>query len=175
MLDSALLVVMFVGFAWGCVVVHEYGHFITGRLVGVPAGHLKVVMASPPHTALKDGGQWRSPDDELFIPVFRRHCGSLGKAWWFIAGGFVIETAVTTAGCVALILVGQSWVAVSWASTSLAIYLLYVIADAMLSWRRRSPYGDATSMWHLNRIGSVTFLLMVVAVKSAMVAGAVSV
>lgn len=82
------------GLLWASVVVHEAGHYLLGRCVGVPASDMKIHLGRPSYVALRHGQRWVSPDDEGYIPAFVQHAPSRPAAWSFVTGGFLIETGV---------------------------------------------------------------------------------
>lgn len=108
----ALDVLAGIGFAIGLVAVHEHGHRLTARLLGVPADEVRVdLQARPPVTRLRREGSWLGPDDPGCAEAFQRHVASASGAWWFVAGGFVLEGVVAAVGVLVLLAVGLAPVA----------------------------------------------------------------
>lgn len=150
-----------VGFAWLTVNVHEYGHLAVGRAVGVPADSIRVRFTPlPPHVALRDGERWLAPDDTGYVPAFARFNPGAAAAWWYVAGGFVIESVVVI-GAVAALAPVAPVVAALWLETSTAIFLVYVLLDVAGTWRRGTPTGDTSALWRIHAGATVALLLSV--------------
>lgn len=194
MVTTISVIVAVIGILWASVLVHECGHYLAGRTVGVPGHCMQVRLENPPHVALKarqgpsgvgasprqpgqvtstfgsasldsDDGMppWLSPDHPGYIDAFMSHNPSSRAAWWFVAGGFVVETAVVV--MVAGLLSGfGTWpVVVLGASTGLLV--AYLIGDVVLSAWRKRPYGDVAVMWVLAPSLTVVMILMVLALR----------
>lgn len=151
-----------VGFAFGFVVVHEYGHLLAGRVLGVPAPAIRVELAGrPPHTALRRGDRWLRPEDSDYADAFREHRPERWAAWTYVAGGLVVETAATTASVLVLVAAGAEEVGIVLAWVALLLAVTYLIVDVALTTRSRRPYGDHALLWQLHR--GATCLLVAVA------------
>lgn len=162
MTELVVDVVGAIGFAFGLVVIHEYGHLLAGRVLGVPAAAIRVELAGrPPHTALRRGDRWLRPEDSDYADAFQEHRPERWAAWIFVAGGVVVETAVTTASVLVLVAVGAEEVGIVLAWVALLLAVTYLIADVALTARSRLPYGDHAVLWQLHR--GATCLLVAVA------------
>lgn len=156
-----------VGFALLIVAVHEHGHRLAAHLAGVPADHVRVALDSrPPHTALRAGDRWLAPDDDGYQAAFRRHQPHARWAWAFVAGGLIGETALSAAASMLLVSVGAEEVAVVLAATTLALFVLYLAGDLALTRRRRTPAGDHSALWHLQRHATAALLAIIAAIKT---------
>ena len=155
--------------AWVAVLVHEAGHYLAGRVVGVPARAMRIrLTTAPPHVALRDEERWLAPDQSGYIGAFTRQRNSAAAAWFFIAGGFVVETAAVLAAGFALQDAGT--VAPIVLLTSTCILLLYLGADVLGSLRGGQPYGDAGAMWRLHAGGTVLLLAAALAGRAVVLA-----
>lgn len=163
MLEGALLVVAVLGGAWGAVLVHEGGHYLLGRLLGVPADSIRVRLERPPHVALREGERWLSPDDPGYAAAFARHRSSASAAWLFVAGGFLVETVVVL--LLAWLFAGVGTLSLVVVGASTAVLLLYLVFDVALSLRRRRSYGDVTAMWRIAPVASVAAMVILLAVR----------
>lgn len=151
-----------VGFAFGLVTIHEYGHLLIGRVLGVPARAIRVELAGrPPHTALHRGERWLSPDDAGYADVFARYRQGHRAAWTYVAGGLGVETAVSIVVVLVLVTAGVEEVAIVLAWTALVLAVAYLGAEVALTTRHGRPYGDHAVLWELHR--GATCILVTVA------------
>lgn len=166
MIDVLLSLVGIACFAWLVIVIHEYGHFIVGRVVGIPRGDIRVDLSGkPPHNALRRGSAWLSPDDAGYIDAFRRHAESTAAAWAFVSGGVVVETALSVPAIVVIAYLGGTGPALLWAWTTLVIFIIYVVGDAVISLRTQQRSGDFSSLWEIHRPGTVLVVLVIAVIK----------
>lgn len=136
------------GVLWATVVVHEGGHYLVGRCVGVPASDMKISLGRPSFVALRQGQQWVSPDDEKYIPAFVRHNPSRSAAWLFVAGGFLVETGVV----LLLVLAFQDHrtLALLVLGASSFVFVTYLLLDVITALRAGVAAGDGSAMWRLS-------------------------
>lgn len=167
-LEVVLLTAAVLGAAWGSVLVHEGGHYLAGRALGVPAGAMSIRLERPPHVALDHGGRWLSPDHPDYPAAFARHNRSPGAAWSFVAGGVVVETVVVL--LLAAVLRGQGSLPLVLVGTSTALLVAYLLADVALSARRARPYGDVAVMWTVAAVPTAVLVGAVLAVRVAAIA-----
>jgi len=80
---------------FGIVAAHEFGHYLAGLLIGIPAHRLKIrLLTFPQHVALRDGDEWVSPVQiDRYIELAMPLMPTTGRALAFVAGGFILETA----------------------------------------------------------------------------------
>ncbi|MGC1208870.1 MAG: hypothetical protein WA880_13025 [Ornithinimicrobium sp.] len=155
------------GFAFLLVGVHEYGHYWTGRMLGVPADCIRVELGgNPPHVALRDGERWLAPMDELYAEVFQRHRPGTGSAWTYIAGGVIGESffAVALIGVLARLGAGEVAVVLAWVTA--ALFAIYAAGDLLVSLGRRSVSGDWSAMYAVQRPATLGLLVAGGAVKA---------
>lgn len=164
LLNVFLLTLATMGAVWGVTVVHEQGHYVTGRLLGVPAEAMSIRWERTPHVALRYEDEWLSPDHENYPRAFEVHNGSLRAAWCFIAGGVLVETAVVL--ILSLLLRDVGTVSLVVAGASNVVLLIYLIADIVLSKRGGHPYGDFSSMWAVARLPTAALIVTVSALRA---------
>lgn len=163
-LDIAGWVVGIGGFIWGTIVIHEYGHLLVGRLVGLPRGAARVVIgARPPHVALRTPEGWIGPDDHRYVHAFTRYRDSAVAGWLFAAGGLLIETLAVLAGGTLLTLAGLPSVAAAWLAVSTLLILLYLAADFASCRRANAPAGDYAALWELSAVATTLFVAGILA------------
>ncbi|MFK5688071.1 hypothetical protein ACI3EY_00280 [Ornithinimicrobium sp. LYQ92] len=138
------------GLLWASVVVHEAGHYLLGRCVGVPASDMKIHLGRPSYVALRHGQRWVCPDDEGYIPAFVRHAPSRPAAWSFVTGGFLIETCVVQLLVLVLAVQDLRGVALLVLGASSVIFVLYLLLDAVASVRSGATAGDGSAMWRIS-------------------------
>lgn len=169
-LGASLLAVATLGFALLTVNVHEHGHRLVGRALGVPRGDIRVdLRARPPHVALRAGRGWLSPDDEGYADAFARHRPGGAAAWSFIAGGLAIETVVASAGALVLVAGDAAEAARVWAWCTAGVNALYLAVDAATSVRSVHPGGDFSAMWQLRSGTTGALVVAVIAVKGLVI------
>lgn len=157
MLASLAILVYALVTVWVAVMVHEVGHFLIGVVVGVPARSMRVRIVRPPHVALRHGHEWLSPDDPRYIETFRSHAPSAPAAWLFVAGGFLLETALTVG--VVHVLAGaapQVGLVIIVATTGLLV--LYVMSDLLGSRRPGRPTGDLSALLRISVVATIVLL-----------------
>lgn len=158
------------GFAIALVSVHEYGHLLTGRILGVPAHAIRVELGGrPPHTALHDGERWLSPDEPGYAAAFCTHRAGARAAWTYVAGGVAFETLMSAIAVLLLVVVGGGEVAIVLAVTSLVLHIAYLGADVALTMRHGRPYGDHAALWALHRRATYALVAAVLVVKVGLV------
>ncbi|MGB3542271.1 hypothetical protein [Rubrivirga sp.] len=158
--------------AAGLIVVHEAGHYLAGRLAGVPAHAARIrLLALPQHVALKDDGGWISPlSYERYVAAAERYLPTPGRAFAFVAGGPVFETAAAAASCVAAITLGHPLIAFVIATAALGLHIVYVLVfDLALTWRHGAPAGDTAVMWTISRAGALAVAVGVVVAQAGLV------
>lgn len=140
-----------VGFAWGLVVIHEYGHWAAGRGFGVPADSIRVRIQNPPHVALRNGERWLSPSDPGYADVYQAHRGGIGPAWLFIAAGEIAESVAALTLLGVLLAIGATDVATVLVWTSLLLLVAYLVGDLA----RGAVVADWSAMYAVHRLWTV--------------------
>lgn len=150
-----------IGSSWLAMVLHESSHYLCGRAVGVPRRQIALRLnPRKPHVALRDDEQWRDPDHPGYVEAFTRYQSDAKRAWLFIAAGAI---------AVGLALAGLSVMALILMGTSTAYLLIYVVADAILSYERRRPHGDFSSMWRIGAAATVVTAIALAAIRGSVI------
>ena len=132
------------------ILVHEIGHYFTGRLAGIPAGKIRVrLLTFPQQVVLRDGIEWVSVSDlKKYLEILHRHVPSVRGQLAYITGGFLFETAFTVLMAVILQTAGFKLFAAIIIGLSLVFYLVYLfILDLPHARRQKEPWGDSTLMY----------------------------
>lgn len=172
-LEIALLALAVLGAAWGAVLVHEAGHYLAGRLLGVPAESIRIRMERPPHVALHRSGRWFSPDEPGYSAVFALYNDSVMAAWLFIAAGIVVETAVALVLVMIFFAAGSLPLVIAGASTG--VLIAYLLADVVMSKGRGLPYGDFTAMRRIYPAASIATIGVAVVLRAVAIAASLPV
>lgn len=166
MIALAVDLVSGLGFVWLLVVVHEYGHYAAGRMLGVPADSIRVQIAhNPPHVALRDGEVWLTPMDESYADLFQRHRSGVAPAWSYIAGGSMGESVFALALIAGLTWAGADEVALVLAWATAVLFAVYLVGDAAVSLTRRAISGDWSAMYAVQPAATIGFALAMAAAK----------
>lgn len=168
-----LLFLLNLGLVCGLIVVHETGHFLAGWLGGIPARDMRLVLCSfPQHVALRDGGEWVSPVQDIrrYIAISERHLVSRWAAFQWVAGGMLLELACTAAVCAAAILSGYRAVAFWTACISLGMYVINVgLMDLPWALKYRCAAGDTSGLWQIAPWPAVVLSLVMAASRIGLV------
>ncbi|UFU03825.1 hypothetical protein LQF12_04240 [Ruania suaedae] len=167
LMDMLLIGAWALATLWACVLVHEAGHYLAGLAAGLSPRTMAIRLRRPPHVALRDGDTWRSPEEPEYVEVFRRSAPSGFAAWLFVAGGFLVETAVVLLAGVLLRGAGELSLVV--VATSSVMFAIYLAGDALGSVRRRRPQGDAGALWAIHRGATAVMVLTLTGVRAAAV------
>ena len=144
------------------IVVHEIGHFLAGIIFGIPIKRLKICLWTfPQYVAIKDSNKWISPfERELYIEKSKEFIKSKVGAFFFVAGGFIMQTIVFSAVIIGLLSLNYNQTLTK--SITLAIVLqlfLYLIYDFKKTGIAKKPYGDFTSLLTISRLA--TYIVMI--------------
>ncbi len=149
------------------IAVHELGHYIAGRIGGIPASDMKLaLMAFPQHVALLDEGEWVSPVRDIgrYVEISGRHLRSRNAAFWWVAGGMLLELAFASAACGVALGLGHRAVAFWVASMSLGMYLINVgLMDLPWAIRYRRAAGDTSGLWQIAPAPAFIFSIIMLA------------
>lgn len=167
-LTTALWVILT---AWLCILIHEYGHIVLGRLVGVPRRSMLLNFRGVPHVALWDGHNWKAPDDEGYAKVFTARYNSTSTgAWWFIAGGFLLESVTVVTSCLTITFLISPELGLIILSTSSIIFVAYILLDLFASIFREGTYGDTSGLLSISTPRTLALLIVLIAVRAACIA-----
>ena len=126
---------------------------------------------SPSTSPLRDSEGWVSPSAyERYATAAERYLPAPGRAFAFVAGGPVFETAAAAVSCVVAIALGHPRVAFVVATAALGLHVVYVIVfDLLLTWRRGEPAGDTAVMWAISRTGALVVAVGVLGAQVGLV------
>lgn len=143
--------------------VHEVGHYLAGRVAGIPARCRRfVVLALPPHVALYDGETWVSPfQTDRFSTAYGLYDPSRRYSRLFTAGGFLAQVAVLVPAALVLGSLTPE-LGITIASVSLWFVLGYLAMDVVATPLRGRAFGDSTHLWRLHPPTAVAVLGLVV-------------
>ncbi|WP_130860356.1 hypothetical protein [Gracilibacillus phocaeensis] len=150
---------------WFTIVVHEYSHYLAGRMLNIPKNKLKVQLdGNPPHVALYDK-EWLSPDSENYISTFRKYRKETYAAWIFIAAGTAGESIA-----ILLLLLGLIWfnagaIGLIFLATSTTILLIYLLAEGFMKLKYSRSYGDFAAMYAIYPLLTCILLLTVLSLR----------
>jgi len=157
---------LLLGFA-AVVLLHRLGHYYAGRrMAGVPADDIALVLAAfPPHVALRDpdDGTWVPPSEYArYWAVYDQYDPEGEHAERFMAAGDIVQAGIVVPVAVALALAGFDIVASALVVLSLAVAVLEVLSDAVLTFSAGRPRGDYSGLWQVSPRAPVTLLVGVV-------------
>ena len=131
------------------IVIHELGHYVAGRFLGVPRDQMRIVLLSvPPHVAFAEGGAWVGPKQaERYGAILQDRFRQPRALFWFVASGLTVQTLYAVLIFVALwttFLANFAWMGLSYSG---AILLFYLGFDPVMRWITGHPSGDVTAMF----------------------------
>ncbi|NUQ53914.1 MAG: hypothetical protein HUU19_14615 [Phycisphaerales bacterium] len=148
--------------------VHECGHWVFGRLAGLPARCMRIrLLTFPQQVQLRDeqkDNAWVSVSDfDRYWSILAVSVPSTRGKFLYVVGGFVFETAFLAVLCAVLVFQQQRLYALVAAGVSLLMYAIYVFAmDLPQSKARGKPWGDTTILVHLARGPGLTVASLMV-------------
>lgn len=154
------------------IAVHEFGHYLAGRLGGIPAGSMRIRMfVFPQRVDLRSDDRWVSPyDRELFLSTCWGYLKTTARFYLYTSGGLLLETLFAVASVALFIHFGCHALAIVVAISSLCIFLgMVLVLDLPVAWSRRHPVGDISGLWALAKLPTVVLFLVVLTVRSLLV------
>jgi hypothetical protein len=154
------------------VVIHEFGHYAAGLLVGVPARSMQIrIFTYPPHVELKDADAWVPPwNYARYSTLAQRYVKKRRDAVFIISAGLLLQTVVFAAFVALLVALGKSrsyllpiTIAV------LAWPVWYFCLDWTLTLRHGAPSGDYSSLWMVSPLASVLVTAFVISTHVGLV------
>ncbi len=155
------------------IIVHEIGHYLMGRMAGLPAAQMRIrLLTFPQQVVLRDGANWVSVSDlQRYLEVLRRHVPSVHGQLTYIIGGFLFETIFTVLMAVILQITGFELFAIIIVGVSLVFYLVYLLAmDLPHARASGEPWGDSTLMYSLAPLLAICWSIGMVVVRIGLVA-----
>ena len=157
----------------GLFIIHETGHYLAGRIIGIPGNHMNIqLLALPPHVALsgKDGG-WISPaDHEQFINRLSDFSSEAWRDYVFVAGGHATELLVVLGITAAALFTGSGILLQSaklFVFFSLMLSAIYLLIDVFHTFKYRYPSGDFSGQWMISKGITLLFYLSYFGVLAA--------
>jgi hypothetical protein len=138
------------------IAVHECGHWLMGRVAGIPAGAMKIrLFTFPQRVDLRDGQELISVKEfDRYNALLLKHVPSRRGRFLFVVGGFLAETCLLIALTILLAASGVRLYAIVVPGVSLLMYLIYVLVmDIPQARSVQRPYGDTTILYSLTPAG----------------------
>jgi hypothetical protein len=163
MIIGVLIFVACLGAVFGIIAVHECGHFLAGRIAGIPAGAMQVrLLAFPQHVALRSDGRWLHPSTEYeqYAQAAMGYLQDRRRAVLYVAGGLAVQSVAFAALLAALAAVGvpRFWV-LPVAGAMASVPVLYLGADVIFTALSRKPCGDFSFLWRISPASSILVTL----------------
>jgi len=148
------------------IIVHECGHYLAGRIGGIPAGEMQIrLFAFPQHVVLKSESDWVSPADiDRYVNVVWEKLHTKARVYLYVAGGFLVETLFTVALAAALIFANQPKLAWWIAALSLMMGAPWLVIEPIMILRGKI-FGDLSGLWFLNKPLTFLFVILLIGVR----------
>lgn len=150
------------------IAVHECGHWLMGRIAGIPARAMKIrLFTFPQRVDLRDGQELISVKEfDRYNSLLLRYVHSRGGRFLFVAGGFLFETCFLIAFTLLLATNGVWLYAIVAPGVSLLMYLIYLfVMDIPQARSTQRPYGDTTLLCSLTPAGGVASAAFIIGVR----------
>jgi hypothetical protein len=173
-MGAIILFLLILAFVQVLIAVHETGHYVAGWLGGLPARDMRIVLLSfPQHVAVRDGDEWVSPvrDIQRYVATTRQHLKSRQAAFWWVAGGMIVELSFSVLAWAVALMCGYRDAAFWIACVSLSMYGINVVfMDLPWALRYRCAAGDTSGLWQIARGPAVVFSAMMLLSRITLVA-----
>ena len=169
-METLYAISFYAGLGFAFVVIHESGHYLAGRIGGIPFDQMRLrLMAFPQHVELRDNDDWISPTKsiERYIAIIWKCLRTTPRVYTYVAGGLIAETIFTIVATMTLVSIGQPKAAFLVVFLSLLGNGGWVVADTIAVLRGRT-LGDWSGMWHVAKIPTIAFLLAYFVVRAAL-------
>lgn len=150
------------------IVVHECGHWLMGRVAGIPARAMKIrLFTFPQRVDLRDGRELISVKSfDRYNSLLLKYVHSQGGRFLFFVGGFLFETCFLIAFTMLLATNGFWLYAIVAPGVSLLMYLIYLfVMDIPQARSSQRPYGDTTLLYSLTPAGGVAVAGFMIGVR----------
>ena len=154
------------------VVVHEFGHYAAGVVVGVPPSEMRIrIFTYPPHVELKDADAWVAPwEGPRFDTLARKYFRTRRASIFVISAGLLLQTIVFVGFVAILVAIGKSRSYLLPITVSvLAWPVWYLCLDWTLTRMHSIPSGDYSSLWVISPIASVLLTVFVISAHVGLV------
>ncbi len=148
------------------IIIHECGHYLAGRLIGIPGNHVKIqLLTYPPHVALGSGiNEWISPSEpDRFIDRLTAFSDDERKHYLFVAGGHALEFLFVMALVAITLLSGNALLmqlAEPFIIFSLMLSAIYLLIDFYHTSKYQQPGGDFSGQWMISKGWTLLFYLV---------------
>mgnify|MGYP007059380839 CR=1 FL=1 len=166
-MDFAYLFLLYAGWMFALIGVHECGHYLAGALCGIPAAEMRIrLLTFPQHVVLRDGDSWVSPARriERYVELIWQHLKTKPRVFVYVSGGILLETVFTSVVGSTLLLSGQPKLAFMLVGLSLFLVLPWIIVDAIAVMRGR-VVGDLSGLWNLARLPTILLVAFTLSVR----------
>lgn len=162
------------------IAVHECGHWVMGRLAGMPGRLMRIrLFTFPQQVVVRDSvgnaadGGWVSVSDyDRYWEILRRHVPSRGGQFLYVVGGFIFETLFLAGLVIWLAVSGYPMFAAVAAGVSLTMYVIYLFAmDLPTAREKGKPWGDTTILISLAPGGGIAAAVAMVAIRLILIGG----
>ncbi len=151
--------------------IHEVGHWVMGRIAGIPLQKMKIRMFTfPQQVVLRDEQEWVSVSDyERYHSILDKHAPTVGGKYLYVSGGFLFETGFLIILSLVLWRYGFWLYAVVANGLSLTMFLIYLLAmDIPQSKSLKKPWGDTTILFSLAKKPTILIVSAMILVRVAM-------
>lgn len=152
------------------ICIHESGHYLAGRLGGIPSSDMRIrLFQFPQHVVLRDGDRWVSPTKEIdtYVKLVWQYLKTTPKVYFYVAGGYTLETLVVTAAAAALILSGLPKLAFAVVLMSWCLLVPWLILDTIMVACGRI-FGDFSGLWRLAAAPTALIVAVMIAIRAAL-------
>jgi hypothetical protein len=168
LMEPALWIAIGVTGFFGFIAIHELGHAIAARLIGIPADDVAVrLLEWPAHVALRSDGQWHQPGTPEYQSTYQRHEPHRKRLGLFVAAGFITQTVAMIVASAASVALGFDDLGARLVRISIVVNGLYLVGDAVGALIARTPTGDMSSMIRHTPVAGWTTLAGISAARSA--------
>jgi hypothetical protein len=151
--------------------IHEVGHWVMGRIAGIPLQKMKIRMFTfPQQVVLRDDQEWVSVSDyERYHSILDKHAPTVGGKYLYVSGGFLFETGFLIILSLVLWRYGFWLYAIVANGLSLTMFLIYLLAmDIPQSKSLKKPWGDTTILFSLAKKPTILIVSGMILIRVAM-------
>ncbi len=160
------------------IAVHECGHWVFGRLSGIPADQMRIrLLTFPQRVELRGETGWLTVDEhDHYMSRLQAWVPGRRGRFAFVAGGFLAETVFILTLSLALLAAGSQLLALVAVGVSLSMYLIYLLAmDLPQSRRFKRPWGDSSILMSIARGPAIALAVFMFVARLALIAMAAGV
>lgn len=167
LLEKFISVLIYLSIAVIIIVFHEMGHYLFGRLIGIPRSRLSIqLLKMPPHVALVNDNDVKIPPSNInkYVELLERFIKSDNKLFIYVIGGHALEIIIILAIVLISLITKVTFIitfahAITWIAPLLA--LNYLLIDLFSTIRNKSPSGcDFSASWQIAYYKSTIFYLI---------------